>query len=117
MKATNSGKVQKFFTERASEFEAIYRPRKGPLPRFLDWYFRRSIPARFRLTFENCQPIEGRSVLDIGCGPGHYLIEFARRGAGRVMGIDFSAKMLDLASENAGRVGISDKLEFVCGDF
>ncbi len=117
MKATNSGKVQKFFTERASEFEAIYRPRKGPLHRFLDWYFRRSIPARFRLTLENCQPIEGRSVLDIGCGPGHYLVEFAKRGADRVVGIDFSEKMLEIVSENASLVGVSDKLELVCGDF
>lgn len=117
MKATNSGKVQKFFTERASEFEAIYRPRKGPLPRFLDWYFRRSIPARFKLTFETCQPIEGRSVLDIGCGPGHYLVEFAKRGADRVMGIDFSEKMLEIVSENASLVGVSDKLELISGDF
>ena len=117
MKATNSGKVQKFFTERASEFEAIYRPRKGPLHRFLDWYFRRSIPERFKLTFESCQPIEGRSVLDIGCGPGHYLVEFAKRGADRVVGIDFSEKMLEIVSENASLVGVSDKLELVCGDF
>jgi ubiquinone/menaquinone biosynthesis C-methylase UbiE len=69
------------------------------------------------LTFENCQPIEGRSVLDIGCGPGHYLIEFAKRGAGGVVGIDFSERMLALASENAGRIGVSDKLQLVSGDF
>jgi len=117
LKATDSEKVQRFFSERASEFEVIYRPRKGPLHRFSDWYFRRSIPARFRLTLENCQPIEGRTVLDIGCGPGHYLIEFARRGAGRVVGIDFSEKMLELVSENASLVGVSDKLGLLSGDF
>jgi len=117
LKATNSEKVRKFFTERASEFEAVYHPRKGPLRRFLDWYFRRSIRERFRLTFESCQPIEGRSVLDIGCGPGHYLIEFARRGANRTVGIDFSEEMLALASQNAGHAGINERLQLISGDF
>jgi SAM-dependent methyltransferase len=117
LRSTKAQKVQRFFTERAAEFEAIYSPGKSFLSRFLDWYFRRSIPERFRLTFERCQPVEGRSVLDIGCGPGHYLVEFAKRGAGRALGIDFSEEMLDLARENAGRIGVLDRLELVCGDF
>lgn len=34
-----------------------------------------------------------------------------------MMGIDFSEKMLEIVSENASLVGVSDKLELVCGDF
>lgn len=35
------------------------------------------------------QDLLGRSVLDIGCNAGFYSIEMKRRGAGRVLGIDF----------------------------
>jgi tRNA (mo5U34)-methyltransferase len=35
------------------------------------------------------QDLSGRSVLDIGCNGGFYSIEMKRRGAARVLGIDF----------------------------
>ena len=51
---------------------------------------------------------EGARVLDVGCGPGHTAIAFARHGA-EVTALDFSAAMLDrlrvtLRSDIAGRV-------------
>jgi ubiquinone/menaquinone biosynthesis C-methylase UbiE len=42
----------------------------------------------------------GKSLLDVGCGPGVYAGEFAMRGA-NVLGIDISRKMLDKARNNA----------------
>jgi SAM-dependent methyltransferase len=41
--------------------------------------------------------LNGRSVLDIGCGTGVYSRELRRRGAARVTGYDVSAGMLDHA--------------------
>ncbi len=41
-------------------------------------------------------------VLDIGCGPGRYSIEFAKKSK-QVVGIDISAKMIEYAQENAHR--------------
>jgi tRNA (mo5U34)-methyltransferase len=38
--------------------------------------------------------LDGKSVLDIGCNAGFYSIEMKRRGAGRVLGIDFDEKYL-----------------------
>jgi malonyl-CoA O-methyltransferase len=38
-----------------------------------------------------------RSVLDLGCGSGRYLLHLARHGPARLVGIDFSARMLDEA--------------------
>lgn len=40
------------------------------------------------------------NVLDIGCGPGRFAIEFAKRSA-EVTGLDISNKMLDYAQKNA----------------
>src|SRR5688500_7965570 len=41
--------------------------------------------------------LTGRSVLDIGCNAGFYSIEMKRRGAERVVGIDFDDDYLDQA--------------------
>jgi tRNA (mo5U34)-methyltransferase len=38
--------------------------------------------------------LSGRSVLDIGCNGGFYSIEMKRRGASRVLGIDFDERYL-----------------------
>ena len=46
--------------------------------------------------------LEGKAVLDLGCGCGEHCAEFARRGARRVLGLDISEKMLAAARrENA----------------
>ncbi|MDI3477268.1 MAG: hypothetical protein PWQ59_793 [Thermoanaerobacterium sp.] len=46
-------------------------------------------------------------VLDIGCGPGRYSMEFARR-AKRVTGLDISPKMIQYAMENGKKAGLDN---------
>jgi tRNA (mo5U34)-methyltransferase len=41
--------------------------------------------------------LSGKSVLDIGCNAGFYSIEMKRRGAERVLGIDFDERYLEQA--------------------
>lgn len=41
-----------------------------------------------------------KSLIDIGCGPGVYSVEFAKRGA-NVFSLDISRKMLDKAKDNS----------------
>lgn len=41
--------------------------------------------------------LNGKTVLDLGCGYGHNCIEFILRGATRVVGIDISSSMLNVA--------------------
>ncbi|MET0483343.1 MAG: TIGR04290 family methyltransferase [Aestuariivirgaceae bacterium] len=49
--------------------------------------------------FNHALPVDlsGASVLDIGCNGGFYAIEMKRRGAERVLGIDFDQDYLDQA--------------------
>jgi SAM-dependent methyltransferase len=56
----------------------------------------------------------GERVLDIGCGNGFTSCEAARRGA-RVLGVDLSAEMLEVARERAARDGL-EGVEFVQAD-
>jgi tRNA (mo5U34)-methyltransferase len=49
--------------------------------------------------FQHAVPddLTGKSVLDIGCNAGFYSLEMKRRGADRVLGIDFDERYLDQA--------------------
>lgn len=49
--------------------------------------------------------LRGRSVLDIGCNGGFYSIEMKRRGADRVVGIDWDERYLNQARFAADTVG------------
>lgn len=44
--------------------------------------------------------LRGKSLIDIGCGPCAYSVEFAKKGA-EVYGVDISQKMLEKARVNA----------------
>lgn len=68
--------------------------------------------------------VDGRSVLDIGCGDGTFAFELARRGA-RVTGIDASQAMIDAAQARAVRdhadvsfaVATSEQLPYAAAQF
>jgi SAM-dependent methyltransferase len=57
---------------------------------------------------------EGRDVVELGCGGGQASVGFARRGAGRVAGIDFSTRQLEHARRLAGLYGVD--VDFLAGD-
>ena len=56
------------------------------------------MPALFSLL----PSLENKKILDLGCGYGGHCMEFVRMGAERVVGVDISQKMLEIArKENA----------------
>ena len=54
--------------------------------------------------------IEGRSVLDLGCGYGWFCRWAAAEGAGRVVGVDLSNRMLERARQEDPTVAIEYQL-------
>lgn len=106
-----------FFNGYASNFDAIYGGKNTFIHRLINRFLRRSMRLRYFRTIEGCRPIEGRTVLDVGCGPGHYCAALAERGAARVCGIDFAEGMIDLAKRNAAQRGVADRCEFIVDDF
>jgi 2-polyprenyl-3-methyl-5-hydroxy-6-metoxy-1,4-benzoquinol methylase len=110
-------RTQGFFHRYAGDFDAIYSNRGGLFTGAVNRIFRKSMRLRFEKSIEGCSPIEGKTVLDVGCGPGHYAITLAQRGAGHVLGIDFADGMLHLAQEHAQKVGVADRVEFRKADF
>ncbi|HEX6791014.1 MAG TPA: methyltransferase domain-containing protein [Candidatus Krumholzibacteria bacterium] len=110
-------RVSGFFDSYAADFDAIYGNRHAMVNRWVNKYLRKSMRLRFEKTIAGCDPIAGRSVVDIGCGPGHFSIELARRGATHVFGLDFADGMLDVARKHAEAAGVAGRCTWAKGDF
>jgi ubiquinone/menaquinone biosynthesis C-methylase UbiE len=110
-----SGDVERYWHERARSFDRLYA--LPPLERFINHVFRRAIYQRYELTFEHAGNVHGKRVLDAGSGSGRHAVEFARRGAAEVVGVDFAADMLALATDYAKAEGVADRVRFVRSDF
>ena len=47
--------------------------------------------------------LTGKSILDLGCGEGFYTRQFSHEGATRVVGVDISPQMIELAQQKEAR--------------
>ena len=79
-------------------------------------HFLPGYPASKFRRFAHALPADmtGKSVLDIGCNAGFYSLEMKRRGADRVLGVDFDDRYLDqarLAAEVEGADAGGRRLE------
>ncbi len=115
--STQNPNVARFFDGYAHDFDAIYGNQNGWLDAAVNRLFRQSMEVRYRKTLEGAAPVAGRSVLDIGCGPGHYSVALAKSGAAEVLGVDFAEGMLKVARARAAREGCEGVCRFEQRDF
>jgi 2-polyprenyl-3-methyl-5-hydroxy-6-metoxy-1,4-benzoquinol methylase len=109
--------VRRRFERDAESFDAIYRLERSPFWRWVNTTFRKAVFERYNITFEQAGDVTGKKILDVGCGSGVYAVDFARRGARRVVGIDLSNNMLKLARQEAAQHQVADRCEFIQADF
>lgn len=109
--------VGKYFERAAEVFDTFYDEQRTPFVRWVDRHFRSDIYVRFDRTFANILPLEGKTVLDVGCGSGPYAVECATRGARRVVGLDLAGNMIDLARRRATRSSLDHVCTFIQGEF
>ena len=117
MMSSTDERAGRFFHGFADTFDSLYDGRRGPVWRLLDSTFRRDIIERFRLTFDRLGDLQGKTVLDIGCGSGVYLREALARGATKVVGVDAAPRMLELAKERLDAAGHAGRYELVDGNY
>ncbi len=108
--------VKKHFDKTAHRFDAIYSGRKSTFGKLLDKGFRWDMQERLRLTLEACHPIEGKRILDAGCGTGRFCFPLAEKGMAKVVGIDFAEAMIAEARKLAEEKQLGDKCSFECVD-
>jgi 2-polyprenyl-3-methyl-5-hydroxy-6-metoxy-1,4-benzoquinol methylase len=112
-----SERVRQHFEDDAQRFDEIYAERKGLLARFVDNWWRGVVRRRLEVNLEKLAPLEGKRVLDVGCGSGRFCVAFAKEGAARVVGVDFAQGMIDIANQLARQAGVADRCQFVVGTF
>jgi 2-polyprenyl-3-methyl-5-hydroxy-6-metoxy-1,4-benzoquinol methylase len=105
-----------FWDRYASDFDAIYGTKNSWFNNAINKLFRESMKIRFEKTMQVIP--EGEvSVIDIGCGPGHYCFSLAQKGQRDILGIDFSETMIHLAKKHATEFGIGNNIKFEVVNF
>jgi SAM-dependent methyltransferase len=61
----------------------------------------------------NAGPIEGKTLLDVGCGEGLIAFGALERGAATVVFSDISTDLLDFCREGASELGVLERCRFV----
>lgn len=103
---------REYWNNEADAFQRIYTHRKSKLSNMLDSVFRKDMYDRYVFTIKHCEPIQDRTFLDVGCGNGLYSLELARKGAGKVVGIDIAEVMIGLCKDAAQKENLDDRCFF-----
>ncbi len=112
-------KTCRFFDDYADQFDEIYMIQtQVGLMGWLNRRLRASMLIRYEKTFLSLQPMKERTVLDVGCGSGRFILKCLELGAAKVTGIDLSEKMVSLSKNTLNRVdNFSDRADIIIGDF
>lgn len=101
-----------FWDTYASDFDAIYGTKNSWFNTLINKLFRGAMRLRFNKTILAI-PENNVSVIDIGCGPGHYCYSLAQSGNREITGIDYSEAMIKIASDHSKELGLENKLKFI----
>ena len=78
----------------------------------------KQVPWRFHIEqhslFDVLGDVQGLDVLDLACGEGHYTRLYKALAAGRVVGVDLSSRMIELARQTEREQPLG--VEYQCAD-
>jgi ubiquinone/menaquinone biosynthesis C-methylase UbiE len=117
MSMSQESDAARFFDSFADAFDSIYDGKRNFLMRSVDRHLRSDMFIRFALTFEAFGDLNGKTVLDIGCGSGPYVVEALHRGADRVTAVDPAPRMLDLVRNRLKTTTAAERCSLVEGSF
>jgi len=97
---------------RATQIRKVLRTKDSVVERYRS--HRRWRLFTKELIFKSLGDVQGKKVLDFGCGEGHLATQLGRLGA-RVTGIDISSELIALAQRRAEIDGVEQDVKFeVC---
>lgn len=116
--SSETEKVATFFEGYASGFDSIYghAEKRSAFQKLMDSLFRKTMFLRFQETLKHSADPSIKSVIDIGCGPGHYCLEFLKQNK-KVTGLDLSEEMLKIARQNIERMKVKGNIQFIKADY
>lgn len=116
---TDLARVTDYFTRSAEAFDSLYgETTQHPLMRWVNSRFRSDIYERFARSLAHVKRYGLESCLDVGCGSGRYARALAELGLTRIVGVDVSPTMIELARQHtAGVARAGQEVRFVLSDF
>jgi 2-polyprenyl-3-methyl-5-hydroxy-6-metoxy-1,4-benzoquinol methylase len=112
----NINQQKNYWDKEVSNFDSIYSHKKGKFKNYLDKKLRWDMYERLNYTMRKSDPIEGKVILDVGCGTGRFVFEFIKRKAKKVIGIDIAPSMISTCKNVAEENKVMDKCEFHIAD-
>src|SRR5262245_50570474 len=113
----SNSNAAEFFNRFAEAFDTIYDNKRNFLMQWVDRRFRSDMFIRFALSFEALGNLKEKTILDIGCGSGPYVVEALWRGARRVTAVDPAPHMLTLVRQRLEEIDLVEKCLLVRGTF
>jgi 2-polyprenyl-3-methyl-5-hydroxy-6-metoxy-1,4-benzoquinol methylase len=107
---------KEYWNREVKAFDSIYSAQKSNFSKWLDKVLRWDIIARFEYTINKSEPIHDKTFLDVGCGTGVFSLEYARRNAKQVTGIDIAEQMINVCISRAEKEGLSARCKFLNSD-
>lgn len=107
-----------YFDRKAELFDSLYSLEvTSAFMRFMNRNFRSDIYERYLMTINHVKATKAKNVLDVGIGSGRYAAGYVDAGVSRVVGVDISSSMLELAHDYVQKLADSHtKFEFVLSD-
>ena len=111
--------ISSFFNDYAEDFSSIYKEdikKRSSFNKKMDQLFRKDIEIRFDATIALTEKDSIKSVLDIGCGPGHFVVKFLEQGK-EVTALDIAPSMLEITKKRVKSMQINSKFETILADY
>jgi SAM-dependent methyltransferase len=111
--------VSVFFDGYAHDFSSIYKEdtkKRSSFDKLMDKWFRKDIEDRFETTVNGIGKDSIDSVLDIGCGPGHFVVKFLEQGK-KVTALDIAPSMLEITRQRVKAMGKEGEVKFILDDY
>ena len=111
--------VSKFFNDYAHDFSSIYKEdtkKRSSFDKLMDKWFRKDIKNRFDLTINESKKDSIKTILDIGCGPGHFVVKFLEQGK-KVTALDMAPSMIEITKKRVQSMSKEDEVTFVLENY
>ena len=111
--------VSKFFNDYAHDFSSIYKEdtkKRSSFDKLMDKWFRKDIKNRFDLTINESKKDSIKTILDIGCGPGHFVVKFLEQGK-KVTALDMAPSMIEITKKRVQSMSKEDEVKFVLENY
>ena len=111
--------VSIFFNDYAHDFSSIYKEdttKRSSFDKLMDKWFRKGIKDRFDITVKESKKDSINSILDVGCGPGHFVVKFLEQGK-KVTALDIAPSMIEITKKRVQSMGKEGEVIFILENY